>query len=180
MPPFRQIAPPHPYHCPATLHKLLTFRMSWNLDLYWLTGFVQTIKNLVFWRSCLCVNKWWTSNLSFQNNYVESITLKNFVGTLDWTVDIRCSNTILINKGLAVSIYNSKNYTRQWNDLAFYWMWRRITVVPLESFNVSSSKNGPSSASFCLFRFFSNNLQNINCRLQRDSNLDRWSRRRAR
>ena len=39
-------------------------------------------------------------------------------------------------------------------------------------------KNGPSPASFCLFSFFSNNLQNKNCRLQRDSNSDRQSRRR--
>ena len=40
--------------------------------------------------------------------------------------------------------------------------------------------NRPSPASFCLFSFFSNNLQNENCRLQRDSNSARRCRMRAR
>ena len=41
-------------------------------------------------------------------------------------------------------------------------------------------KYGPSPAYFCLFSFFSNNLQNKNCRLQRDLISDRRNRRRTR
>ena len=41
-------------------------------------------------------------------------------------------------------------------------------------------KIGPTPASFCLFSFFSTTILQKNCRLQRESNSDRRSRRRAR
>ena len=40
-------------------------------------------------------------------------------------------------------------------------------------------KIGQPRSLFCLFSFFSTNNLQKNCRLQRDSNSDRWSRRRA-
>ena len=41
-------------------------------------------------------------------------------------------------------------------------------------------KIGPSPASFCLFSFFSTTILQKSFRLQRESNSDRWCRRRAR
>ena len=41
------------------------------------------------------------------------------------------------------------------------------------------SKNEPPPASFCIISLYANNLQNENCRLQRDSNSDFQIRRRA-
>ena len=54
-------------------------------------------------------------------------------------------------------------------------------VVAFQVAHVVFLQNGPTPASFCLFPFFSNtNCAEKNCRLQRDPNSDRRSRRQAR
>ena len=55
-----------------------------------------------------------------------------------------------------------------------------IAVCWLDKYPVKQLFNGHNQPRFCFFHSFQTILQNTISRLQRDSNSDRWSRRRAR
>ena len=55
-----------------------------------------------------------------------------------------------------------------------------VSSDPKTRYKLIIFKNVPIPAYFYLFSFFSNNLQNKNCWLQRDWNTDHWTRRQGR
>ena len=66
----------------------------------------------------------------------------------------------------------SPEFVSSWTQWNFT---KRMTL----HLSVNYQINGPTLASFCLFSFFSITILQKNCRPQRDSNSDCWSRRRA-
>ena len=78
------------------------------------------------------------------------------------------------------SVLRKGNYWLTYPTLPRLFAIPSVQQVKLLKLYCFFKKNGPTTATFCLFSFFSTKILQKNCILQRESKSDRRSRRRAR